>query len=92
MKLMELIEALSTIARDNDLDDCDADDNVEVLLAHQPSYPLQFAIGNIVCIEIEEHADDPDDPEPVMRTVVYIGEGGGQAYLNHEAAQHLEWR
>lgn len=55
----------------------------EVLLVTQPSYPLQFRIGNVVAetqIEDDEFEGDYDEPLPEFDEdnppVVYITEGG----------------
>ena len=82
-RLSQLIEALTDIQAS-----LDEGVDPEVRLAHQPHYPLQFAVGAVALVEDEEEEDD-DDP------VVYIGEGGevrSSPYLPGAAARALDWR
>ena len=53
-----------------------------VMMAHQPTYPLQFTVGDAVSVEV--------DGEPRL----YIGEGTqpyDAPYLAAEAAEALGW-
>ena len=59
----------------------DMPDEAEVRLAHQPRYPLEYTVDQIVLSE-----DEAGDQ------VVYIGEGVQVGYLPGVAALELGWR
>ena len=70
MTIAELMEALQG---------CDPD--AEVRLAHQPSWPLEYALR-----EVAEVLVDHDGP-----AVVYLVEGAQLGYLPEEAADTIGW-
>jgi hypothetical protein len=59
------------------LEDCDPD--AEVRLAHQPSWPLQFALAGIATTDdLADAIDDPEPERPADReepAVVWLVEG-----------------
>jgi hypothetical protein len=64
MSVRDLISALE-----------DYDENAEVRIAIQPSWPLEYTLGDVVCsdsIGEAEEADETDEGQPV---VVYLTEG-----------------
>lgn len=65
MKVRDLIEELENFAGDD----------MEVRLAQQPRRPLEFGVGEVVCV---------DD-------VVYVGEGYQHGYLPGDARSELGW-
>lgn len=88
MTVAEMIEILS-----------DFDPEAEVRLAHQPGYPFQYHIGEIV--EVDAQGEDEDGDEVDLgggvesETVVYIGEAGqvyDRPYLPGVVAYELGWR
>ncbi len=78
MTIAELIQHLQDI-----IEDADVDENTEVRLAMQPSYPFEYSIGNVV------HVEGLGEKE---ETVVYIGEGQQLSYLAHAVSEELGWR
>lgn len=83
MTLSELIEQLTALAEElNPSGDLFAECDPEVLIAHQPSWPLQFAIGEVVAL---------DDPQ--VETKIFLGESwAGTRYLTAGAAAALGWK
>lgn len=72
MTVNELIDLLS-----------DMNPTAEVRIAHQPSWPLQFRMGDVI-----ETADDDETP------IVFIGEGPtiwDAPYLPSHAVDKLGW-
>jgi len=67
MTVRELIELLE-----------EYDGDYEVLLAHQPSWPLQFTVSHVISHEeiLENNYDEDEDEESEPEDVVYIVEGG----------------
>ena len=74
MKVRELIEEL----------ECYPDD-LEVKLAHQPSWPFEYTIGDVVEAKL-------DDEDPSKGNAVFIGEGEQEGYLPYDASCSLGWR
>jgi len=66
MTVRELIELLE-----------EYDGDYEVLLAHQPSWPLQFTVSHVISHEeiLENNYDEDEDEESEPEDVVYIVEG-----------------
>lgn len=86
MTISELIEELEQY-----------DDDTEVRLAIQPSYPFQHTIADVVEVDFSEGGEDEDDDEDdgETGTVVYIAEGGqlySAPYLPGAASKELGWR
>lgn len=72
MKVYELIEMLQ---------ECDSD--AEVLMAHQPSWPLQFTLRGVATSE-DIATGEEDYPGPI----VYLVEG---SHPDHPYAPHAAW-
>jgi hypothetical protein len=92
MTIRELIDQLEDLAEEHG-------DDVEVRLAHQPSWPFEYSIDDVVAV----CADDDDEAEaedyPGQRVdgsstlpVVYIAEKSQLGYLPGIAADALGWR
>lgn len=75
MNIMEMIERLQDIA---DM----YGEGTEVHLATQPSWPLEWSIGNVIAVT-------SDEGEPA---IAYISEGTHQGYLPGDVARELGWR
>lgn len=66
MKVRELISMLEEM-----------DENVEVLIAHQPGWPLQEIVQGVVSLaEMREEQDLEDDEEEPEGDIVYLVAGG----------------
>lgn len=79
--ITDLVARLSEIAEDHP--------DAEVLLAHQPSWPLQFTIAGVATSdEISEDEDDDDEPQEERPLVVYICEG---SHPDHPYAPRDVW-
>ena len=52
------------------------DNETEVRFAHQPNWPFEYSIDNVV----------------ISEGTVYLGEDQQEGYLPHEAAVALEWK
>lgn len=88
MTVAEMIEILSEF-----------DPEAEVRLAHQPEYPFQYHVGEIVEVEtggVDEDGDEVDLGGKVESgSVVYIGEAGqvyDRPYLPGVVSYELGWR
>jgi len=87
MNVSELIERLE-----------DMDPDAEVRIAFQPSWPLQYRLGDEIVGEdeisdAEETGDDEEQPDPV-RGVVYLSEGGqvyDEPYLPSNVRRAIGW-
>lgn len=80
----------------------------EVRLAHQPNWPFEYGISEIVevdlnrvecpecegdgCEECGGEGTVTDDPEKDQEQVVYIAEAGQIGYLPGAASRELGWR
>ncbi len=92
MTLRDLIDSLTELAEEHG-------DDVEVRLAHQPNWPLEYAIGEVAAAgpDADEDEDDDEDGEPEAaddddaETVIYIGEGQQLGYLGGAASRALGW-
>jgi hypothetical protein len=73
------------------------DDNVEVRLATQPNYPLEFHLSESSCLCTPD-VDDEDLTEVEAKEaredgqVFYLAEGQSLGYLSGFAAEQLGWR
>lgn len=90
MRLSELIEQLEDLATQHG-------EEIEVRIAHQPSYPFEYSIGNVVAVDKDAPEDDDDEEAqvnaPLEETfVVYIGEGEQLGYLPGVVSKELGWR
>ncbi len=79
MTVRELIEELEEMAGEFG-DDC------EVRIAHQPSWPFEYGIGEIVA---DVSADEEEAPGSA---VIYIGEKDQIGYLPGSASRLLGWQ
>jgi hypothetical protein len=70
MKVRELIEYLENF-----------DEESEVRLAMQPSWPFEYSIGEVEEVELEDEGE----------TVVYISEDRQLRYLPGEVKERLMW-
>lgn len=87
MNIREMIEKLEDLAED-------FGDNAEIRLAQQPSWPLEYSIGEINAVDInelteeeEDEGEEGDEPE----YVVFIGEGSQLGYLSRNGSKALGW-
>ena len=64
------------------------DDDMEVRLAMQPSWPFEYSIDSVEVID-----NDPDglDDEPI-EGIVYLVEGSQLGYLPGDVCANLGWR
>ncbi|MCU0928810.1 MAG: hypothetical protein MUE62_06360 [Burkholderiaceae bacterium] len=75
-------------------------ENTEVRIAHQPSWPFEYGIGEVVAGSEGDDDDGDDDPreggaqrdDDDTPVVVYIGEGTQLGYLPGNASRALGWR
>lgn len=71
----------------------DLDEDAEVRLAMQPSWPMEYTIGDVVLVEetplheLDEHEVDDYTPG-----IVYISEGDQLGYLPSQVSEELGWR
>lgn len=79
MNIRDLIDSLEALAEEHG-------DETDVRLAHQPSWPFEHAIGQIVAVGLDDEAEE-DQP-----AVVYIGESSQIGYLPGVAASALGWK
>lgn len=90
MTIQELIDRLEELKED-------VGGDVEVRLAHQPQWPFEYSIGDVIAIEKDEAADaDPDDDgydesADQEETIVYIAESSQIGYLSGHATNELGW-
>jgi len=75
MKLQDLIDRLTAIAEEHG----DAEEDLEVRLAHQPSWPFEYEL-------------DSSSDLAVSAGVVYIPEGRQIGYLPGVVARDLGWK
>ena len=97
MQVRELIEFLEDMPED-----------AEVRLAHQPSYPFEYSIGDVVevsghgqscpeCdtdwdVHVDQGCDEPVPEDDDEPSVVYIAEKSQLGYLSGHASRELGWR
>lgn len=72
----------------------DYDEHAEVRIAHQPRWPFEYSIGDVVACDggDDDERDDEDAAGEDGPPVVYIGEGDQLGYLPGAAARELGWR
>lgn len=82
MTVEELIEILE-----------DLEPTAEVRIAHQPEWPMEYTVGEVVeCGPNDGEEDDDADVEDDDREgIVYIGEGTQLGYLPEHAVDELGW-
>lgn len=88
MKLRELIEQLQKMESEHGGD-------VDVRLAHQPSWPFEYSISEVEAGVPGYDDEDEDEESPAKddrETVIYIGEGRQLGYLPGSAARALGWK
>jgi hypothetical protein len=76
----------------------DFNPDLPVRLAHQPAWPMEMGVGEIVEVDVNREPDDvPAEPwdngkQEEMR-VVYLAESsyGRNGYLCHDAIEQLGW-
>lgn len=90
MTLGDLIERLQDLAEEHGED-------LEVRLAHQPNWPLEYSIGEVTTTEAVRDGDLDEDgeaaqPEDAQPAIVYIGEGQQLGYLSGDASRALGWK
>ena len=82
MTIRELIDQLTDIVEEL------GSDRAEVRLAHQPSWPFEYSIGEVAVVRENE---DEDELEDELEAVVYIGEHSQIGYLPGVATRALGW-
>lgn len=78
--------------------------HVEVRLAHQPSWPFEYGIGQVVAVDLNQPTEEQEaewdyedvpiterEPEGMPEPVIYIGEAGQLGYLPGVAKNQLGW-
>mgnify|MGYP001258465869 CR=1 FL=1 len=80
MTAQELIEELEYAIERN------GNQDVEVLIAQQPSWPFEYTIDQAVMVERAESTQDDNG-----KVTVYLGEGSQIGYLNEDASRELGW-
>jgi basic membrane lipoprotein Med (substrate-binding protein (PBP1-ABC) superfamily) len=74
----------------------DFDDDAEVRLAHQPSWPFEYSLADVIAIDPDDEAELAhqaiDDDEDECATVVYLVEGDQLGYLPGHAAAEIGWK
>jgi hypothetical protein len=72
------------------------DDDVEIRLAQQPSWPFEYSIARIEVVDLgdadEDEADGRADADDSDEQIVYIAEGSQLGYLPGAARDALDWR
>lgn len=72
------------------------DDNVEVRIATQPNYPLEFGVSSADLYEAECDEDDDSTEVEINEAkadpIFYIAEGNSEGYLASSVARSLGWR
>jgi len=70
--------------------------DAEVRIAHQPEWPFEYSVDNVVEVEIHKHTEwDEEIGEEVpvgdSEPIVYIVDGRQIGYLPGEAKEHIGW-
>lgn len=87
MRIEELIEELQDLAEQYP--------DAEVRIAHQPSWPLQYTISEVVASEGNYDEEDGYDEEQTEDDVIYIAEGSqvrDNPYLPSSVSYELGWK
>ncbi len=79
----------------------DMDDEMEVRIAHQPSWPLQYTVGDVIdapIFDLDDLEDDPENDEVIVpddcERVAYIVEGSQHhedPYLPYSVRSAIGW-
>ena len=71
----------------------DFDEDAEIRLAMQPSWPMEYTIGDVICIERETplHELDEHEVDDYTPGIVYISEGYQLGYLPQRVTEDLGW-
>ena len=86
MKLRTFIEALQQTGLFESLEfELDDDNDVDIKVAYQPSWPMQVDINNVCFV-----TDNDDDPT-LLPPSIYIGTKDGNSYLPGIAIETLGW-
>lgn len=64
------------------------DEDVEVRLAMQPSWPFEYSISSV---EVIDNDPEGSDEEPI-EGIVYLAEGDQLGYLPGNVCDELGWR
>ena len=103
MSLGELMERFEELVSDCESQGLDPND-VPVMLAHQPSWPFEYSVGEVILMDsdmVNEFATDEDgDYNPdtddyeleELTPVVYIAERAQEGYLNGVVSRALGWK
>ena len=71
----------------------DLDDDMEVRLAHQPSWPFEYSISNGQVVDVNEpDEDDEEAEEKEPREILYLIEGSQLGYLPGIVSQAIGWK
>lgn len=81
MTVGELIERLQ-----------DMNEEAEVRFAHQPSWAFEYAVSDVVEVELEEDTNGEYHNGRGVERVVYIAEGTQLGYLPGIASEELGWK
>ena len=84
MTAQKLLDTLQELIEDHGPD-------VEVRIASQPSWPFEYAVGQVVAVANGDD-DDDDDDESSPEVVFFIGEGRQIGYLGGAAVAELGWQ
>ena len=71
------------------------DENTEIRLAIQPSWPFEHTIGSIIEVDLQERREEFVPVSAIMEPehlVVYLGQGGQIGYLPQPASEELGWK
>ncbi len=72
------------------------DDDAEVRVAHEPSWPFEYDIARVVAVQPDDDAANPVhraiDDEGNCATVIYLVEGCQLGYLPEQVAIEIGWK
>ncbi len=70
----------------------DFEPTAEVRIAHQPEWPMEYTLGEVVeCGANGDEDEDADVADDDREGIVYIGEGTQLGYLPEYAVDELGW-
>lgn len=68
------------------------DENLEVRFASQPSWPFEYSVASVTCVNLSKDEDDEDTrPNDGDEEVVYLVEGDQLGYLPGAVRDHIGW-
>ena len=89
MKLSEFLGTLQETGLFESLEfELDDDNDVDIKVAYQPSWPMQVDIHNVHFVT--DNDDDPDDPT-LLPPTIYIETKDANSYLPSSAKEALDW-